>query len=76
MKIPLTVTELWCVQECLEKNNKKGITWKLRRGEQSFLCATHHHDQIHIPIKLADDRYASSHIAHTRAFQKGPSIIF
>ena len=34
------------------KTNQRGITWKLRKGEQSFLCMTHRCDQIHIPIKL------------------------
>ena len=42
------------------KINQRGITWKLiiwkiRKGEQSFLCVTHHCGQIHIPIKLHDD---------------------
>ena len=55
MKISLMVTELWCVQECLKKNNQRGITWKLRKGEQSFLYATRRCDQIHIPIKLHED---------------------
>ena len=32
--------------------NQMGITWKIRKAEQSFLCATHHPDLIHIPIKL------------------------
>ena len=45
------VTELWHIQECLEKINRRGITWKLRKGKQSFLCATHS-DLIHIPIKF------------------------
>ena len=35
-----TITDLWCVQECLEKINQKGITWKQRNGKQSFLCVT------------------------------------
>ena len=35
----------------LEKINQRGITWKIRKGEQSFLCATHHCNLIHIPIK-------------------------
>ena len=30
------VTDLWGVQEFLGKNNQKGITWKLRKGEQPF----------------------------------------
>ena len=55
MKISLTVTELWRVQECLEKINQRGETWKLRKGEQLFLCGTHRPDLIHIPIKLHED---------------------
>ena len=34
------------------KINQRGITWKLRKGEQSFLCMTCHPDLIQIPIKL------------------------
>ena len=34
------------------KINQKGITWKIRYGEQSFLCATRRPDLIDIPIKL------------------------
>ena len=34
---------------------KGGITWQLRKGEQSFLCATHHPDLIHNSIKLHED---------------------
>ena len=34
------------------KINQRGITWKIRKGEQSFLCVTHHYDLIHSPIKL------------------------
>ena len=29
------VTELWRLQECLEKN-QRGITWKLRKWEKLF----------------------------------------
>ena len=39
----------------MEKNNDRGITWKLRKGEQLFLCATHCSYVIHIPIKLHGD---------------------
>ena len=53
--ISITVTELWRVQEYLEKVNQRGIIWKLRKGDQSFLCVMHHHDLIHIPIKLHED---------------------
>ena len=38
-----------------KKNNQRDMTWKLRKGDQSFLCATHHPDLIHIPIKLYED---------------------
>ena len=55
MKISLTVTELWCVHECLEEINQRGIAWKLRKREKSFLCATHQPDLIHIPIKLHEE---------------------
>ena len=34
------------------ENNERGITWKLRKGEQSFLCVTCRPDLKHIPIKL------------------------
>ena len=37
------------------KNKQRGITGKLRKGGQSFLCATHRPDLIHIPIKLHED---------------------
>ena len=46
------VTEIWRVQECLEKINQKGITRKLRKGEQSFLCATRRPDLLYNPITL------------------------
>ena len=55
MKISLTVTELWYVQECLGKINPRGITRKLGKGKQSFLCVTCRPDLIHIPIKLHED---------------------
>ena len=54
MKISLMATEIWHIQECL-KNNKSGITWKLRKGEQSLLCETHPPDLIHNLIKLHED---------------------
>ena len=34
------------------KNNQRGIIWKLRKGEQSVLCETHHPDLICFLIKL------------------------
>ena len=43
------VTKLWLVQEFLKKINQRGITWKLRKGEQLLLCLTHRLDLIHIP---------------------------
>ena len=35
---------------------KMDIAWKVRKGEQSFLCATCYSDLIHIPIKLHEIR--------------------
>ena len=35
-----------------ENINQRGITWKIREGGQSFLCATYHRYLIHIPVKL------------------------
>ena len=60
MKLSEMVTELGSVQYGFEKINQRGITWKLRKGGgggggQSFLCATHCSDLIHIPIKLQED---------------------
>ena len=37
------------------KSNQRGITCKIRKREQSFLCVTHHRDLIHIPIKLLEN---------------------
>ena len=34
------------------KINQRGISQKLRKGKQSFLCVTCRPDLIHIPIKL------------------------
>ncbi|MEW7996662.1 MAG: NADAR domain-containing protein, partial [Candidatus Thiodiazotropha endolucinida] len=42
-----TVTKLWGVPAFLGKK-QRGITRKLRKGEQSFLCLTHRIDIIHI----------------------------
>ena len=39
----------------LEKNYHRGITWKLKKVEQSFLYASHRPDLIRIPIKLHED---------------------
>ena len=38
-----------------KKINQRGITLKLKMGEQSFLCVTCRLDLIHIPIKLHED---------------------
>ena len=38
-----------------EKTNQRGITWKLRKRDQSFLCATHRPDLTHITVNLHDD---------------------
>ena len=56
MKIYLTVTELWAYKNVLKKSNERGITWKLRKEEQSGLDSRHiimH--LIHIPIRLHED---------------------
>ena len=37
------------------KINQRGITWKPRKEEQSFLCTTRCPDVIHIPMKLHED---------------------
>ena len=42
------------------KINQRGITLKIRKGEQSFLCTIHPRDQVHIPIKLHEDISNSS----------------
>ena len=48
------VTELWCVQDFFY-NNQRGIAQKLRKGQLSFLYATHCLHLILIPIKLHED---------------------
>ena len=53
------VTDLWAVHEFLEKNKQRGIIWKLGKGEQPFLRATHRLYLIHIPIKLHLDTMKS-----------------
>ena len=37
------------------KINQRGITWKIRKREQSFMCVIHHRHLKHIPIKLQVD---------------------
>ena len=39
IKISQTVTELQVIHDLLDKNHQRGITWKLRKGEQPFLSA-------------------------------------
>ena len=53
------------------KINQRGITWKIREGEQSFLCPTHRRDPIHIPKKLHED-IANGYrlMSHTRILEK------
>ena len=53
MKIYKLVTELWCVQAFYDI--QRGITQKLRRGEQSFLCGKHCLDLLYISIKYHED---------------------
>ena len=44
---------------------------KIRKVKQSFLCATHHRDLIHIPIKLHEDILNGYRVmVHTRMFGK------
>ena len=51
---------------------KRGITWKLRKVDQSFLCMTCCPDLIHIPIKLHEDILNGYRIMeHTRMFTDG-----
>ena len=38
-----------------EKNNLRGITWKVGKGERPLLSGTHCLFVIHIPIKLHED---------------------
>ena len=38
-----------------EKKNQRGLAWKIRKAEQSFLCATHCRDILHIPIQKHED---------------------
>ena len=51
--IPNGNWEMECTR-MLEKINQRGIPWKLRKREQSFLSATRPLDLIHIPMKLHD----------------------
>ena len=54
-----------------EKNNQRGITWKLRKREQSFLSAALHRDLTHIPIELYED--IPNHycvMSHTRILEE------
>ena len=37
------------------KIKQSGITWKIRKEEQSFFCVTHCRDLIHILIKSHED---------------------
>ena len=54
MRIYIIVTELWCIQDFFY-DFQRGITQKLRKGEQSFLCGTLCHDLIHISINYHED---------------------
>ena len=70
MKISLIVTELWRIQECLKKINQRGITWKIRKGVQSFLCGTRCRDLIHILIKLHEDILKVTELCRVQEFWK------
>ena len=39
----------------MEKNNRRGMIWKLNMGRQSFLHATHRLYLIHIPMNFHVD---------------------
>ena len=53
------------------KFNQIEVTQKLRKGEQSFLYATHHLNLIHIAIKFNQDiPYGYLVMAHTRRVWK------
>ena len=56
MKISQMLTKLWGVHKIfweIWKMNKNGITWKLEKGEQSFLHMTHCIYLRHIPKKTS-----------------------
>ena len=55
MSISKMVTDLWGVQEFLQKNNQRDITEKLCNGEQPFFSTTHRLYLMHIPINLHED---------------------
>ena len=46
-------TELWCVKEFLEKNNKNRHNLEAKEGGQAFVA--HRLYLINIPIKLHED---------------------
>ena len=70
MKISLTVTESWPYKS-VGNNNQRDITWKPRKGGQSFLRATRRSDLIHIPIKLHEDILnCYRNMERTRMFEK------
>ena len=54
MKICITDTELWCVQEFFLQFSK-GYNSETKKGEQSFLCGTLCLDLIYIYIKYHSD---------------------
>ena len=54
MKLSITVTDLWRVQECFEQLFKGAYLGNLET-KQSFLCAKRRPDLIHIPMKMHDD---------------------
>ena len=59
------------IQDCLEKNNQRGKTWKVREGEPLFLYRTCRPDLIHISIKLHEDIPNSNRVtARTIIFEK------
>ena len=58
MKISQMLTKFWGVHKFfweIWKMNKNGKTWKLEKGEQSFLHMTHCISLRHISKKLHED---------------------
>ena len=48
------------------KINQRGIAWKIRKGEQSFLCTTHRQDLKHNPIKLHEESPTVTELWHVQ----------
>ena len=67
MKISITVTELWHIQEYWKKSKRHNS--KIKKGEQSFLCRACRPDLIHIPVMFHEDILNGKLVmAHIRIF--------